>query len=329
MQAGTSRATLAAAAAAAFAGGAVMSLQSRINGELSTGFAAPLDAAMWSFGSGAVLLSLLLLAAPGVRAAVRDLPDALRDGRLSWWQCLGGLGGGAFVVAQTYAVPLAGVAIFTIAVVGGQTGNALLVDKLGLGPAGKAPVTPARAASAALAFVGVVVAVSARGGGGGQSVVVPALIAAFVGALMTVQQATNGRVGAETGSAMATTWLNFTVGTCFLVLAGLVQAVTGSLRGPATLHVPWWAWLGGLCGIAFIFMAAVVVRSLGVLLFTLVMLTGQLSAAVALDLLTPATRSHIGVQVVLGILVTLVAAGAAGVTSRRAAQRQEPQRSLA
>ena len=70
MQAGTSRATLAAAAAAAFAGGAVMSLQSRINGELSTGFKAPLDAAMWSFGSGAVLLSLLLLAAPGVRAAV-------------------------------------------------------------------------------------------------------------------------------------------------------------------------------------------------------------------------------------------------------------------
>ena len=82
MQAGTSRATLAAAAAAAFAGGAVMSLQSRMNGELSTSFKAPLDAAMWSFGSGAVLLSLLLLAAPGVRAAVGDLPAAIRDGRL-------------------------------------------------------------------------------------------------------------------------------------------------------------------------------------------------------------------------------------------------------
>ena len=167
MQAGTSWATLAAAAAAAFVGGAVMSLQARMNGELSTGFRAPLDAAMWSFGSGAVLLSLLLLAAPGVRAAVGDLPAALRDGRLRWWQCIGGVGGGAFVVTQTYAVPLAGVAIFTIAVVGGQTLNALLVDKLGLGPAGRAPVTPARAASAALAFVGVVVAVGARGGGGG------------------------------------------------------------------------------------------------------------------------------------------------------------------
>jgi transporter family-2 protein len=224
-------------------------------------------------------------------------------------------------------VPLAGVAIFTIAAVGGQTGNALLVDKLGLGPAGRAPVTLARALSAALAFVGVVVAVSARGGGPGRAVVVPALVAAFVGALMTVQQATNGRVGAATGSAMATTWLNFAVGTCFLLLAALLQALTGSLRAPATLDVPWWAWLGAPCGIAFIFTAAVVVRHLGVLLFTLVMLTGQLSAAVALDLLTPATRGHIRAQVVVGVLVTLVAAAAAGVSSRRAAEA--PQRSLA
>jgi transporter family-2 protein len=327
MQPGTSRAALVGAAAAAFAGGAVLSVQSRVNGELSTRFKAPLDAALWSFGSGAVLLTLLLLVVPRVRGAVRSLPGALREGRLRWWQCLGGIAGGAFVVAQTYAVPLAGVAIFTIAAVGGQTGNALLVDKLGLGPAGRAPVTLARALSAALAFVGVVVAVSARGGGPGRAVVVPALVAAFVGALMTVQQATNGRVGAATGSAMATTWLNFAVGTCFLLLAALLQALTGSLRAPATLDVPWWAWLGAPCGIVFIFTAAVVVRHLGVLLFTLVMLTGQLSAAVALDLLTPATRGHIRAQVVVGVLVTLVAAAAAGVSSRRAAEA--PQRSLA
>ena len=64
MQAGTSRAALVGASAAAFAGGAVMSVQSRVNGELSTGFKAPLDAALWSFGSGALLLTLLLLLTP-------------------------------------------------------------------------------------------------------------------------------------------------------------------------------------------------------------------------------------------------------------------------
>ena len=93
--------------------------------------------------------------------------------------------------------------------------------------------------------------------------------------------------------------------------------------------MPWWAWWGGLCGIVFVFAAAIVVRHLGVLLFTLVMLTGQLSAAVGLDLLTPATRAGIGTQVVLGVLVTLVAAAGAGVAARRASEREPAQRSLA
>ena len=312
-------------------GGALTSVQARLNGELSVSFGAPLDAALWNFGSGWLVLTLLLLAVPGVRRALVRLPGALRAGEIRWWQCLGGLAGGCFIAVQTYAVPLAGVAIFTIAVVGGQTGNALLVDRLGLGPAGQAPVTTARALSAALAFVGVVVAVSARGGTTGTSVVVPALVAAFVGALLTVQQATNGRVGAATRSPMATTWLNFGLGSCLLLVVTLVQVVSGSWRGPQTLDVPWWAWWGGLCGIAFVFLAAVVVRHLGVLLFTLVMLTGQLSAAVGLDLLTPATRAGIGVQVVLGVLVTLIAAAGAGVAARRASERErEPaQRSLA
>ena len=144
-----------------------MSVQSRVNGELETGFKAPLDAALWSFGSGWLPLTLVLLLAPRVRGAVRSLPERCaravalvavprRDRRR-------GLRGGPDLRRAA-----AGVAIFTIAVVGGQTANALLVDKLGLGPRRQAPVTVARALSAALAFVGVVVAVSARGGGPGR-----------------------------------------------------------------------------------------------------------------------------------------------------------------
>ena len=85
---------------------------------------------------------------------------------------------------------------------------------------------------------------------------------------------------------------------------------------------------GALCGIAFIFMAAVVCVTSGVLLFTLVMLTGQLSAAVALDLLTPPPARHIGCRCPRG-LVTLAAAGAAGVAAGAARQREPAQRSLA
>lgn len=305
------------AVVAALLGGSLTSVQSRLNGQLSVSWSSALDAALWSFGSGLVLLTVLLLAIPRVRAALREVLAALAAGRLRWWQCIGGFGGAAFVAVQTYAVPLAGVAIFTIAVVGGQTGNSLLVDRLGLGPAGRRPVTPGRVAAAVVAVVGVAVAVSARGGGAGHGVLLAATLAVVVGACTTVQQATNGQVNRVTDSTVATTWLNFATGSCFLVALALVHLAAGTLAPPSTLAAPWWAWFGGLLGMVFIAMAAVVVRHLGMLVFTLVMLTGQLSAAVGIDLLSPRTRGDIGAQVVAGVLITLVAAYAAGWSANR------------
>lgn len=307
---------LATAAAAALVGGGLLSVQSRLNGELSVRFRAPMDAALWSFGSGWVLLTLVLVAVPGVRRALIGLPDALRGNRIRWWECLGGVAGGAFVAVQTYAVPLAGVAVFTIAVVGGQTGNALVVDRLGLGPGGKVPVTRGRVLAALVAVAGVGVAVSGRGGGGASGIVVPALLALGVGAVTTVQQATNGRLNMVSGT-MVTTWLNFSTGTCFLLALLVGRLVTGTISSPTSLEAPWWAWWGGLCGIGFVAMAAVVVRYLGILVFTLAALTGQLAAAVALDLLSAHTRAQIGGQVVLGVLVTFVAALTAGYLANR------------
>jgi transporter family-2 protein len=47
---------------------------------------------------------------------------------------LGGVGGAMFVAAQGLVVPTLG-ALFTVAVVAGQTGNSLVADRLGWAPA--------------------------------------------------------------------------------------------------------------------------------------------------------------------------------------------------
>ncbi|HET8598692.1 MAG TPA: DMT family transporter [Segeticoccus sp.] len=308
------------AALATLVGGALLSVQSQLNGQLSLSWGAPTDAALWSFSSGLVVLTALLLAVPGARRALLSLPGAVRRGELRWWQCLGGFAGAAYVAVQTYAVPLAGVAVFTIAVVGGQTGNSLLVDRLGLSPAGHRPVTVGRLLAAAVAVVGVAVAVSGQHGGTGPSVILPAVLAFVVGACTTVQQATNGQVNATSGSSVATGWLNFATGLCFLVVVALVRLVTAALHSPADLSAPWWAWLGGVLGVPFIVISAVVVQYLGMLLYTLVMLTGQLATAVALDLVAPTGTQRIGIQVVVGVVITLLAAYAAAW----AAQRRPP-----
>ena len=99
--------------------------------------------------------------------------------------------------------------------------------------------------------------------------------------------------------------------------AGLLLA-RGGLRAPATWDLPWWAYVGGLIGIVYVAIGAVVVHHLGVLVATLMTLTGQLVSAVLVDLLDPAARSHVGPQLLAGVVITLGAAVGAWVAAQRA-----------
>ena len=62
---------------------------------------------------------------------------------------------------------LLGVALFTVATVTGQTLSGLLVDRLGIGPAGKKSITGIRVLGSVLTIAAVAWAVSPRFGGAG------------------------------------------------------------------------------------------------------------------------------------------------------------------
>lgn len=300
--------------------GAFLAVQARMNGELAVAFGHGLDAAIWSFGSGLLLLCLLLALVPSMRAGFRSVREALHARRLRWWQCIGGTVGGLYVFTQAYAVPLAGVALFTIAVVGAQTMSAVGVDRFGIGPAGRVAVTWPRVAAALLAVVGVVISVGDRvrgGSGTSGSVVLPVVLAALAGAAMTVQQGINGRVTVAARQPLTTTWLNFAFGSAVLWLIAIPASRGSAFGAPASRAVPWWAWFGGLLGVGIVAVGAISVRHLGVLLVSLLMLAGQLVAAVLLDLLDASTRDHITPVAILGLLVTLAAALLAGLAARR------------
>ena len=296
--------------------GVGMSLQARMNGTL-TGFGRPsLSAALWSFGSGLVLLSAALLASRRVRAGVRATGQALRSGRLRWWQTIGGVVGGLYVATQAATVPVLGVAIFSVAVIAGQTLSGLLVDRLGLSPSGTKPVSPARVGAALLTVVGVAVSASGRLSGGEVSIV-PLLLALLVGAAMACQQAFNAHVNTVTRRVVATTWQNFAVGVgTLLVVAGIEQlAHPVSWRFPS--GAPWWAYFGGVLGAGFIAGAAWAVKEIGVLTFGLLTVAGQLGAALALDLLSAQTRGEVTGGLVAGVAITLAAAVLAGYAAAR------------
>ncbi|MEU7169921.1 DMT family transporter [Micromonospora tulbaghiae] len=288
----------------ATASGVMVAVQSRINGELGVRLADGIAAAVVSFGVGLLILLVLVPATPGGRRGLVALRGALRTGTLRPWQCLGGVCGAFLVATQGLTIGALGVAVFTVAVVAGQSGSSLLVDRAGIGPAGRQPVTPNRLIGAVLTVLAVLLAVGDRLGD--QRALALALLPLAAGVGIAWQQAVNGRVRAASGSAMTATLVNFTVGTAALLVTFAVDLAVRGRPAGAFPDEPW-LYLGGPLGIVFIALAAALVRFTGVLLLGLATIAGQIVGAVLLDLLLPTAASHPGLDTLLGAALTMVA----------------------
>lgn len=294
--------------------------QSRVNGELGHVVSNGVVAALCSFASGWLVLILISVLVPAVRRAFLAIPTLVRTGQLKWWQCIGGMAGATYVIGQGSVVPVVGVAIFTISVVAGQTTSSLLVDKYGLGPAGPKSITWIRILAAIIAIAGVAISVTGRDHSGNFSL--PLVLYAFATGLVTAAQyALNGRVAVATSQPLATTLLNFTMGTFLLLLVLFIMHLFqfGSFKTPPSPLASPWLYSGGIIGIIFIVSASILVRSLGVLVFALVSVVGNLTGALLLDLIWPAPGSQVGVQIVLGVAVTAMAVIVASLPTRERA----------
>lgn len=302
--------------------GVLAALQGRVNGALSESVDgdAVLTAAI-STGTGLLLLAVVLaLRSSSRHALLRTLPAQVRAGRLHWWQLIGGFASAFFVVTQGASVPALGVALFTVLVVAGTTGSSLLFDAIGLTPGGRRPVTAPRVIGAVGTTLAVVVAVSGRFSAG--SLALAAVIVTITaGVVSTFQMAINGMVAEATGDGLVPTTLNLGLGIVVLLVAlPLHHVVTGSawVAPPPPWEQPL-LWLGGVLGVSFLLLSAIVVRPLGVLVYSLVAIGGQLVGALALDVVVPTSGAEIGWQVVLGVLLTGAAVAVAALPSRRSA----------
>jgi len=295
---------------AAVTAGLLVPVQARVNGALGMALADGLAAAVVSFTTGLILMIAISLALPRGRAGLAEVLPALRERRFPRYYVLAGAIGALFVFAQSFTVGLLGVALFTVAAVTGQTLSGLLVDRMGIGPAGKRPITGIRVIGSVLTVAAVAWAVSPRfSGGAGASdplqLILPVLLPVLAGFLMSFQQAMNGTATVHYGTPITATLVNFVAGSVLLWLAwGIKLAIAGAGNG---LPGQWWYYLGGPMGCIFIAVAAFLVRSLGVLVTGLGMIAGQLLGSLGLDLALPAPGTVVALPTVLGTLLTLAA----------------------
>ena len=301
--------------------GLAIPVQGRINGALGTRLDDGIAAAVVSFSTGLVVMVLISLLLPRGRAGLARILPAVRSRAFPRIYVLAGGIGALFVFAQSFTVGILGVALFTVATVTGQTVSGLLVDKLGIGPAGRKQVTAIRVIGCLLTIAAVAWAVSPRfaaaggapgmaadggaGPGGPAALLVPLLLPVAAGFLMSFQQAMNGTATVHYGTPIAATLVNFIAGSVVLWTA---YAVKVSVAGPGNpLPAEWWYYLGGPMGCVFIGLGALLVRSLGVLVTGLGMIAGQLLGSLAIDVVLPTPGTIVAPATVLGTVLTLAA----------------------
>ncbi|MBI3429360.1 MAG: DMT family transporter [Actinobacteria bacterium] len=283
--------------------GVFIAIQSRANGELSSRIGNSLEAALISFGSGLVIILLIALFHPGIKRGVAKVATAVREGAIPKWRLMGGALGGIVIAVQTQVVPLMGVAIYSVAVISGQTATSLIVDRIGLTGGGKKMISRHRIVAASLTVLAVLVSVWDRIDAKHLSFLAIAL-GILSGGVVGIQRALNGQVNEFSGQSFSTSLFNFITGTMLLLILFAGSVVTRQSHLSALPPGPWWMYLGGVTGLIYIAFSATVVQHVGVLTFTLFSIGGQLVGSLLIDLFLPSEGVHVGVYLVTGILMT-------------------------
>ncbi|MDQ1551292.1 MAG: bacterial/archaeal transporter family-2 protein [Actinomycetota bacterium] len=302
--------------------GCAVALQSRINGQLGSDLGDGFVAALISFGSGLIVISLVLLVSRPGRRGVTTVIDAIRRREIPWWHTAGGVAGGLFVLSQGLVVGLLGIALFTVAAVAGQTISGMVIDSRGIGTVAPKAITVTRIVGGTLALISVVIAVLPQISD--QANVWVIIFPFGVGLLLGWQQAVNGQIKSLAGSATTATFFNFVGGTIVLaVFAAINLLLAGLPHGFPSNPV---LYLGGIIGVLFIAGFAAVIPIIGVLLQSLAAVSGQLLMALVLDFVAPTNTAGVAVLTIAGTVLTLIAVVIASIRSRTAIRVRRTER---
>ncbi|UGS37097.1 DMT family transporter [Capillimicrobium parvum] len=302
---------------AAFVTGIVFALQIFLTGRLRSHLG---SAEIAGSVNNLVGLVALLCVSAVWRIPQRALAQMRESGlRPRWWHLLVGLSGAYFITVSSEAAPEIGVALLFVAVVVGQVFGALVVDRIGLAPGGKRPVTAARVLAIALALVAV--ALGAIGANGDPKLGLLALVV-VAGVGVAIQQAGLGHMTRVSGQPIASALVNFLVGTTALVV---VTAILTGFQPPNGWSAPPEDWVGGFLGAAIAATLSKLVSLFGVLPVILGLVAGQTTGGLLIDLFEPSSGHTVSAQTVVSVALTIAAVAVAGIAGTRAARQRRPE----
>jgi len=107
------------------------------------------------------------------------------------------------------------------------------------------------------------------------------VVALLTGVVLAVQTGVNTQLRSYLGSPLQAVFISFLVGMLIVALA-----LIGKREAPPLaklMQMPWWMWLGGVCGLFIVATNIVVAPRLGAALLISLAIAGQLTTALVLD----------------------------------------------
>lgn len=232
-------------------------------------------------------VSLAVLLAASLILNVPILPSNSQLEAVPWWTWLGGICALFTISASTFLFKMLGQLQTTILPLLGQLLFSLIIDHFGLFGSVQIPLTSTRLAAMALILAGVALAVvfpnlkQYHTDSAGK--LLWQITGTAAGCLMASIGAVYGRLGILLGSAVQASTLSFLLAvlaiTIFCTAMGSVKNIAAVLNA----KLPWWGWLGGICGAVSVFANAMLIPTLGAGTFFTAMLLGQMLLSLVME----------------------------------------------
>jgi transporter family-2 protein len=284
----------------AFVAGIAATLQAGISGQLAHELNDGIMAALISNIGGALFTGLFLLK-PEVRKKGKKLFQDVISGKFAKWQLLGGVAGAVYISTASSTVSIIGTGLFTVVLVASQNMSGIVADRFGWSSGSRKKITPKRSIAAVIGIAAVLLSVTDFQG---KILWIPIAAVVMAGVAVTVQFALNGRV-TKAANSQVSAFINFPMSLITVSITLIVMNLFG--KNWNTWPNQWWLYTAGFLGAVVVYLAAATIRTLGVLLFGLASVAGQLITSIALDVILPNANINVGWALISGAGLMLLA----------------------
>ena len=275
-------------------------MQAGISGQLAHELNDGIMAALISNIGGALFTGLFLLN-PEVRKKGKKLFQDVILGKFAKWQLLGGVAGAVYISTASSTVSIIGTGLFTVVLVASQNMSGIVADRFGLSSGSRKKITPKRSIAAVIGIAAVLLSVTDFQG---KILWIPITAVVMAGVAVTVQFALNGRV-TKAANSQVSAFINFPMSLITVSITLIVMNLFG--KNWNTWPNQWWLYTAGFLGAVVVYLAAATIRTLGVLLFGLASVAGQLITSIALDVILPNANINVGWALISGAGLMILA----------------------